>query len=95
MPILQIEHRVRDFDAWKKAFDSDPVGREERGVLRYRIARAIDDPNLVLVDLEFDSSGEAQVFQTGLRDLWSRIEREGIIESPRARIVEEVEAKEY
>lgn len=95
MPILQIEHRVRDFDAWKKAFDSDPVGREERGVLRYRISRAIDDPNLVLVDLEFDSSGEAQVFQAGLRDLWSRVEPEGLIEPPQARLIEEVEAKEY
>jgi ribosomal protein L35AE/L33A len=95
MPILQIEHRVRDFDAWKRAFDSDPVGRDERGVLRYRISRATDDPNLVLVDLEFDTSEEAQVFQAGLRDLWSRVEQEGLIEPPRARIVEEVESKGY
>jgi hypothetical protein len=27
MVILQIEHAVPNFDAWKKAFDSDPVNR--------------------------------------------------------------------
>jgi hypothetical protein len=26
MPILRIEHPVPDFDAWKTAFDSDPLG---------------------------------------------------------------------
>ena len=59
MPILQIEHSVREFDAWKAAFDSDPVGRERGGVRRYRIVRPVDDPNYVAVDLEFDSAGGA------------------------------------
>jgi len=26
MPTLQIEHGIRDYEAWKSAFDSDPVG---------------------------------------------------------------------
>jgi hypothetical protein len=34
MTTLQIEHGVRDYDAWKQAFDSDPVGREAGGVRR-------------------------------------------------------------
>jgi hypothetical protein len=28
MPIFQVEHKVRDFDSWKQAFDGDPVGRK-------------------------------------------------------------------
>ena len=28
MHILRIEHPVPDYDAWKQAFDSDPIGRE-------------------------------------------------------------------
>jgi hypothetical protein len=95
MPILQIEHSVRDFDAWKTAFDRDPIGRERGGVRRYRIVRPVDDPNYVAVDLEFDTSGEAEAFRGSLRDLWRRVEAEGLIESPRARIVETVEGKEY
>lgn len=95
MPILQIEHPVPSFDAWKKAFDSDPLGREQSGVLRYRILRPNDDPHYVLVDLEFDSLGEAEAFRAALRDLWRRAEAEGLMESPKARIVEAVESKEY
>jgi len=31
MYILRIEHPVPDYDGWKKAFDSDPVGEEVWG----------------------------------------------------------------
>jgi ribosomal protein L35AE/L33A len=57
---LRIEHPVPDYGAWKQAFDSDPVGREEAGVRRYRVSRAVDDPNYVMVDLEFDTTSEAE-----------------------------------
>jgi len=92
MHILRIEHSAPDFDAWKQAFDSDPVGREQGGVRRYRILRQVDDPSYVMIDLEFDSSSEAETFHAGLRDLWSRVD---FIRDPKARIVEIVESKEY
>ena len=95
MSILRIEHPVRDFEAWKETFDSDPFGREQSGIRRYRVLRAIDDPNYVMVDLEFDSSSEAEAFGAALCGLWRRVEAEGLIGSPRARIVEAVESKEY
>ena len=95
MPILQIEHPVRDFDAWKVAFDRDPIGRERGGVRRYRILRPIDDPNYVMVDLEFDNAGEAEAFRAALRHLWRRAEAEGLMHSARGRIVETVESTEY
>jgi hypothetical protein len=95
MPILQIEHAVRDYDAWKQAFDSDPVGREQGGVRRYRVLRPTDDPNYVLVDLEFDTSDEAEAFRAALGNLWRQVEGELNLDGPRARIVETVESKEY
>ncbi|HMI99728.1 MAG TPA: hypothetical protein VK488_07855 [Gaiellaceae bacterium] len=58
MPILQIQHKTRGFDAWKQSFDSDPVGREQGGVRSYRILRGTDDPNNVVIELEFGSTGE-------------------------------------
>jgi hypothetical protein len=71
MHILRIEHQIRDFDAWTEAFDRDPVGREQGGVRRYRVLRPVDDPNYIMVDLEFDSSSEAEDFRTALqRDVW-------------------------
>jgi hypothetical protein len=92
MFILRVEHAVESFGAWKQAFDSDPIGREQGGVRRYRILRATDDPNFVLIDLEFDGSSEAEAFQTALKELWSRVD---VMRDPKARLVEIVESKEY
>jgi hypothetical protein len=94
MYILRIEHRVPDFDGWKKAFDSDPVGREKMGVRRYRILRSIDDANYVLIDLEFDTVNQAQALLDAMRVVWGRVEGT-IMMNPQARIAETVEIKEY
>ncbi len=92
MHILRIEHPVPNFDTWKKAFDSDPIGREQSGVRRHRVLRASDDPNYVMIDLEFDSASEAEAVQDALRELWGRVD---VMRNPQARIVEAVEVKEY
>ena len=92
MHILRIEHPVPDFDAWKEAFDDDPIGRERSGVRRYRVLRPTDDPNYVMIDLEFDSASEAEAVEAALRELWGRVD---VMHSPQARIVEAVEIKEY
>jgi hypothetical protein len=92
MHILRIEHQVPDYDAWKQAFDSDPLGREQGRVRRYRIQRPVDDPNHVMIDLEFDGAAEAEAFQARLRELWSRVD---VMRDPQARIVEMVEGGEY
>ena len=94
MIIVQIEHPVPNFDAWKQAFDSDPVGRERSGVRRYRVLRPIDNPNYAMIDLEFDNSSEAEAFLDAMREVWHRVEGT-IIESPRVRLVEAVESKKY
>jgi hypothetical protein len=95
MPILQIEHGVRDYDAWKRAFDSDPVGREQGGVRRYRILRSTDDPNHVSVELEFDDLEAAESFRRALHELWGSAQAKLGLEGPRARIAEAVETNEY
>ena len=94
MPILRIEHPVPNYDGWKAAFDSDPVGRERSGVRRYQILQAADDPNYVMIDLEFDTIGEAEAMLIGLRQLWSQVEG-SVMSNPQARIVEVVESKDY
>lgn len=95
MATLQIQHAVRDFEAWKRAFDSDPVGRERGGVRRYRILQAADDPNFVVIELDFDSTGEAEAFGAKLRELWGRAGDELGLVGPQARVFDAVEAKAY
>ena len=94
MYILRIEHPVPDFDGWKKAFDSDPVGREKSGVRRYRVLRPVDDPHYVMIDLEFDTASQAEALLAAMRLVWGRVEGR-IMMDPQARIVESVETKEY
>ena len=70
------------------------------GVLRYACAgllilRPTDDPNYVMIDIEFDSASEAEAVHGALREptpVWSQSE---VMHSPQARIVEAVESKEY
>ena len=92
---FRIEHPVPDYDRWKAAFDSDPVGRERSGVRRYRVMRDVDDhPNDVLIDLEFDTSGGAEAFLAAMRTVWGRVEGT-IMSNPVGRIVETQEVQEY
>jgi len=94
MYMLRIEHPVADYEGWKKAFDSDPVGREKSGVRRYRILRPVDDPNYVMIDLEFDTADQAEALLAGMRVVWGRISGT-VMSDPKARITEGVETKAY
>ena len=92
MHILRIEHETADYEGWKKAFDDDPIGREKSGVRSYRVQRAVDDPSWVMIDLEFETSDEAEAMHAALRGLWDRVD---VIQNPRARTVELVESHQY
>lgn len=94
MPILRVEHRVPNFDAWKQAFDIDPAGRRRSGVRRYQVLRPTDDPNFVMIDLEFDSTSEAETFVAAMREVWRRVEGT-VMWNLQARISEVVERTEY
>ena len=94
MYILRIEHPIADFEGWKKAFDSDPVGREQSGVRRYQVLRPIDDEKYIMIDLEFDSLSQAEALLAAMRVVWGRVEGT-IMMNPQARIVEVAETNSY
>lgn len=92
MHILRIEHPVMNYEAWKAAFDGDPIGRERSGVRRHRVMRAADNAHYVLIDLEFDDLDAANAAHDALRELWANVD---VIQDPRARAVEVVEERSY
>jgi hypothetical protein len=94
MLILQVEHKVPNFDAWKKVFDRDPIKRKKSGVRRYRIFRPTDDPNYVVVDMEFDNLRDLEKTLTTLHTLWGQVEGKVMV-GPKTRILEIVESIEY
>jgi len=93
MTIVRIEHSIQDFDRWKQAFDSDPGDRRGSGVRRYQILRPQDDPNYVMIDLEFDNAGKAETFLRNMQRIWEGPGK-AVMQNPRGRIAEVAEAKE-
>lgn len=93
MIIVQIEHEVLNFESWQKAFDSDPIDRKKIGVQRYSILQLKDNPNHVVVDLEFDNLPEAENTCTMLRKMWVRIDGTMLI-NPRVRILHRIRQQE-
>lgn len=93
MPTLRIEHAVPNFDGWKQVFDSDPADRKGSGVVRYRVSQAVDDPNFVTIDLDFETVAEAQGLLTAMEGIWAGPGK-AFMTNPRARIVEVVEARD-
>ncbi|HEV2460046.1 MAG TPA: hypothetical protein VGS80_16945 [Ktedonobacterales bacterium] len=90
MVMLRIEHPVPDYAGWRRAFDSDPANRRQSSVRHNHILRALDDPNYVMIDLEFDSKAEAGALLAKMRVIWERAQGT-IMSNPQARIVETVE----
>ncbi len=94
MTILQIEHKVPNYDGWKNAFDNDPIDRKKSGVKRYRVYRPVDDPNYVIIDLEFDDFAHAQKTLNTLKGLWNKVEGTVMV-NPKNRIMHVADFKEY
>jgi hypothetical protein len=92
MPVLRIQHSVASFDAWKRAFDSDPIDRKGSGVRRYQVHRSIADPNFVMIDLELDTIAEAEALLDKLHNLWTGPAK-SVMQNPVAWVIETVESK--
>jgi hypothetical protein len=92
MPVLHIQHSVPSFEAWKRAFDSDPLDRKGSGVRRYQVHRSIGDANFVMIDLELDTVAEAEALLEKLHNLWAGPGR-AAMQNPVAWVVETVESK--
>ena len=93
MPVVRIEHSVPSFDKWKQAFDRDPADRKGSGVRRYQILRLQNEPNYVMIDLEFDNTAEAEAFVQKMQRIWDGPAK-GVMLNPRARSADFVEGKD-
>lgn len=55
-------HKVNDFTAWKKVYDTFRGTQKEGGVRSHSVLRVSDDPNAVMVIHTFDTLALAQKF---------------------------------
>lgn len=68
---LHIENTVRDYNSWKLAFDKFDRLRVDGGVRHQRVSRRVEDPNAVVIDLDFDTIEEADTFLIRLQKVWT------------------------
>jgi heme-degrading monooxygenase HmoA len=78
---MLIRHMVADYDAWQAHFDEQGIARRANGSQGGRIFRSADDPNDVLVLLEWDDLERARLFVDS-DDLREALDRAGVTGRP-------------
>jgi hypothetical protein len=93
MATLHIEHPITDLETWLGAFGRFAEARANAGVKAQRVHQPIDDDNYILVELDFDTTEQAEGFKTFLETkVWSSPDASpGLSGTPRARVLTEVE----
>jgi hypothetical protein len=72
MTTLHIEHAITDYGVWKSAFDRFEELRRQSGVKHHRVLRPTDDPDYIVVNLDFGTAEEAGAFLEFLHSkVWS------------------------
>lgn len=79
---------VEDYATFKKTFDSKEDMRQTAGAVNSTVYQSVDDPNEVVVQVEFPTADAARAFSTsdGLRNA---MRQAGIQGQPRILVVNE------
>jgi len=86
---MTVIHSVPNFERWRTILTDNPSeGRP--GLLKRSVFRSLDDPNEIMVEVEFATAEAAKGFLTTL-DLRDLLDRAGIEVYPPVFIGEEVE----
>jgi heme-degrading monooxygenase HmoA len=92
--IIIVQHKVRDYDAWKPVFDEHGDVRRRHGATGHELYRGLHDPNEVTVVNHFASREQAEAFAAD-PSLKAAMERGGVISEPRITWARETEAVDY
>ncbi len=58
---VMVSHKVKDYDAWKKVYDSEgSAKRMENGLIDRGLARGVDDPNMVYIVFAISDMAKAK-----------------------------------
>ena len=77
MASMLVQHKVKDFAAWKKVFESNAGLRTSNGELSAQIFRDASDPNKVTVVNKWNSLANAQKFAQS-PELKAAMEKAGV-----------------
>jgi hypothetical protein len=79
--VMEISHKVKDYDKWKPAFNTDSTVRKANGIQDMVVGRSIDDPNKVIIALQVSDVQKAKNFGANPR-LKEVMDKAGVISKP-------------
>ena len=81
MPVMVIQHKIRDYDAWRPVYDAHQASRTGAGVTNGRVYRKAEDPNDILVVHDVADLAKARTWTEG-EDLRAAMKRSGVVSKP-------------
>lgn len=81
MSVVIIRHKVKDFAAWKKAFDAHKPVREEAGLIRSKVFRSAGDANEVVLIFDGADIEKTKAFMAS-PDVQDAIKAAGVTGTP-------------
>lgn len=87
MPYLLVIHKVEDYAKWKSGFDDGVALREATDSKGGYIFRSADDPNEVVVLLEYDDLEKARQHAQS-EELRERMQQSGVVGKPEVYFLE-------
>jgi quinol monooxygenase YgiN len=87
-----VTHKVKDFDAWKTAFDSHQAARKEAGFVGHGLMRDASNDKIVSVWLPATDEAKAQAFVDS-KDLKDKMKEAGVQGKPEVTMMKTIAAK--
>jgi hypothetical protein len=82
MGVMIVNHSVRDYAAWRPAYDAHEAARRAAGLTNGRVFRSTEDPNDILILFDTSDRRRAEEFG-GSEDLKSAMQNSGVIGQPK------------
>ena len=82
MGVMIVHHSVRDYAAWRPAYDAHEAARRAAGLTNGRVFRSTEDPNDILILFDTSDRRRAEEFG-GSEDLKSAMQNSGVIGQPK------------
>ena len=81
MAVMVVQHKVRDYDAWRPVYDAHEGSRTGAGVTNGRVYRRAEDPNDILILLDVADVAKAGAW-TQEEDLRMAMQKAGVVGEP-------------
>ena len=90
MVTVVLTHQVKNFEEWKKHFESDSEARETAGLNMHSIYRGHENANMVTIIGEAPNAESVLIFVSNPA-LKATMEKAGVISAPELRILSKVD----